>query len=138
VEREKAPKPHQVSSWTSSLYAPQLERCYKHIRREQVLVLSSDELRGDLDGAVRKIHEFTGLPAFDYPAKTTEQLNEVFERAYPDFQDRTGWRMQSQYPALDPALKDELKRFFARYNRMLVDTGLDFAQAWNDGVSHPE
>jgi len=114
-----------------SLYAPQLARCEKHLSRDQMLVLSSDELKHDMDSALKKINAFAGLPEFAYPARSPAELDAVFARAFPDFQDRTGWRMQSEYEPLMPELQEEMRKFYAHYNNMLVDMGHPFASAWN-------
>ena len=114
-----------------SLYAPQLQRCFRDMPRSQVLVLRSEELKSDVESAMRRVHSFTGLPHFDYAARTSEELNAVFEEAYPDFQDRTGWRMTSAYEPMPDDLREEMMLFFKPFNDMLVDMGFGFAAAWN-------
>jgi hypothetical protein len=43
------------------MYAKQLERWYEHFRREQILVLASDDLFADPEGTLHRVQDWLGL-----------------------------------------------------------------------------
>jgi hypothetical protein len=42
-------------------YAEQLEAYYKHFSKEQILVLSMQQLREDVQGTLKEIYDFVGI-----------------------------------------------------------------------------
>lgn len=52
----------------------------------------------------------SGVPAFEYPALKQEDIMAELEKKYPDFEKRTGWRLDSEYKETMPEdLEKEVK-----------------------------
>jgi sulfotransferase family protein len=86
-----------------SLYADQLERWLAVFRREQLLVLTTDELADDPAGVVAQAAAFLGLPP--------PELDEV---VFPRKNTRA-------YDPIEPELREQLARRFAEPNRRLYE-----------------
>jgi hypothetical protein len=106
-------------NWTyraRGLYAEQLERWYAAFPREQLLVVTNDELAEDTAGTVARVCAFIGAPA-----------PEAAE--YPRVYDRDYERMQ-------PETRAELAAFYAAPNRRLSELlGRELAWASSSSVS---
>jgi hypothetical protein len=91
-------------NWTyraRGLYAEQLERWFAVFPREQLLVLTNDELGADTAGTVARVLEFVGAPPHG-PAD------------YPRVYDR-------DYERMRPETRDDLAAFYAAPNRRLSE-----------------
>lgn len=52
----------------------------------------------------------SGVPAYEYPALKQEDIMAELEKKYPDFEKRTGWRLDSEYKETMPEdLEKEVK-----------------------------
>jgi Sulfotransferase domain len=113
VERIVADPTYFSTAWwshtykTRGLYAEQLERWFAIFPREQLLVLSNEELADDTHGTYARVLEHIGAPPHrlaDYPR--------VFDRVYGEMQ---------------PATRQRLSEYFAEPNRRLSELlGRDF------------
>lgn len=83
------------------LYLPQLQAWEQHFPREQLLVLTSEEMYADTQQAFDRIVEFLGLSAFTLPP--VKALNSL---------------TQSPIPAAD---REELAAFYAPHNEALAE-----------------
>ena len=64
-------------------------------------------LTRDVDGGA------AGIPNFEYPSLGQEAIMEELEKKYPDFEKRTGWRLDSAYKEEMPEdLAQEVTWFF--------------------------
>jgi hypothetical protein len=84
-----------------SLYADQLERWLEHFSREQLLVLTTDELKRDRDAVFRRVSQFLELPEWT-PAGVEEPA-----------------RNARSYEPLSPETRDRLAGYFDEPNRRL-------------------
>lgn len=57
---------------------------------------------------------FPGVPDFEYPSLGQEAIMQELEKKYPDFEKRTGWRLDSEYKEQMPEdlAKDVRHRVF--------------------------
>ena len=129
------------------LYAAQLQRCFRHVPRDRVLVLDSARLRTDPGAALRAVHTHLGLADYAYPgilrgggggggggtaaaSADSAALSTAFEAWYPSFEGRTGWRMEGAYGELPAEVRRELAAFYAPANALLARMlGQDFSFA---------
>lgn len=86
---------------TRGRYAEQLERWFACYRREQILVLKSEDLHRDPRGTLDTVTAFLELPAGDFSG---------FER-----------HNRLRYRPMDPALRERLGDVFRDANRRLYD-----------------
>jgi Sulfotransferase domain len=82
-------------------YAEQLERWLRLFPREQLLVLTTDELRIDPGGTMALIARFLGVPERTATSYPLENIRE--------------------YPSMSPATRDRLARVFEPHNRRLEE-----------------
>ncbi|UCD30635.1 MAG: sulfotransferase domain-containing protein [Planctomycetota bacterium] len=59
---------HHYSYLTRGIYADQLTRWFEYFPREQILILSSEDLRTDTSGVFKAVQDFLGLPHWEPPA----------------------------------------------------------------------
>ncbi|CAM9315668.1 unnamed protein product [Choristocarpus tenellus] len=104
-----------------SLFSLQLFHCLKYIPRRQVLVIENEDLRLNGEDVMARIHEFIGVPSHTYPSMEKEAIKEHLNIKYPDFEKRTGWRLDSEYEEQLPEnLVQELKMFMKPHMDMLA------------------
>ncbi|GAA0987497.1 hypothetical protein ENKNEFLB_00785 [Nocardioides aquaticus] len=82
-------------------YAPQLRRYFEAFPREQLLVLTFDELRTDAEGVFQQVQQHLGLE--DH---ALDQSLEAFN-------------VRTDYPKIDPRTRDRLRDHFAPHNAEL-------------------
>jgi len=120
-----------------SLYAAQLAHCYQSIPKDRILVLDSNLLRKHPREALRKVHAHLGIADYAYPdilggdnnseKNIAAKVQTVFDEWYPSFEDRTGWKLNSQYEHLPLDVETRLRAFFEVPNKLLEDlTGNKF------------
>ena len=107
-----------------SLYAAQLYRCFQHIPRDRVLVLGANELEHRPQHTLQRMLAFVGVASPSFDAAPTvgidgTTITEAVKRSFPTFEAATGWQLRSIYAPLPDGLRDELRAFFAPYNRLL-------------------
>jgi hypothetical protein len=75
---------HQHHSYAArGMYADQLEHLAKHVPREQILVVSSEEMFADAAASYGRVLEFLGLEPFT-PADFATQNANVYREPIPD------------------------------------------------------
>jgi hypothetical protein len=75
--------PGNVHYLAPSRYALQIDRYLEHFPREQLLVLTSEDLRTDRRATMRRVHEFIGVDA-DWSAPVQErEFNGIASKAAP-------------------------------------------------------
>ncbi|MCP5066841.1 MAG: sulfotransferase domain-containing protein [bacterium] len=84
------------------LYAEQLERLFEHFPREQVLVMTSEEMYVSPQSACKAVFDFVGLDP--HPIEVGTAYNRSKDRA-----------------KMDAALRDRLNAFFAPHNARLEE-----------------
>jgi hypothetical protein len=106
------------------MYAAQLHRCFQHVPRDRVLVVGAHELEQHPDDTLRRMLAFIGVA--DGSSAGAEAvgidgttITAAVKRSFPTFEAATGWQLRSVYDPLPPGLHDELRAFFAPYNRLL-------------------
>ncbi|CAN0201007.1 unnamed protein product [Ectocarpus fasciculatus] len=111
-----------------SLYGIQAYHCMKHIPRNQVMFIESDDLRDKPEEVLPRVHEHIGVPDYHYPSLGQEDIMAELEKKYPDFEKRTGWRLDSAYKEEIPeALATEIRNFVAPHMKMFARlTGQSF------------
>ena len=72
------------------------------------------------------VHAHLGLSDFDYSEDTVRgkepiNLDRVFERWYPSFESRSGWKMDGAYQPMSDDIRATLARFYAPFNQMLFE-----------------
>lgn len=82
-------------------YAPQLRRYFEVFPREQLLVLTFDELRADAEGVFQQVQRHLGLE--------DHALDQGLE----------AFNVRTDYPKIDPATRDRLREHFAPHNSEL-------------------
>ncbi|CAM9221042.1 unnamed protein product [Discosporangium mesarthrocarpum] len=103
-----------------SLYSIQLFHCLKHIPRDQLLVIESDDLRENGDTVMERIHKFIGVPSYTYKSLDKTAIRDQLKIKYPEFERRTGWRLDSKYDEQLPQdLIKEINEFFRPHIGML-------------------
>ena len=73
-----------------SVYADQLERWFQYFDRDRVLILKAEDFSGRPKDIVQEVTSFLGLPAWESPAHTSENVGEY------EAMDRSGaeWLVQ--------------------------------------------
>jgi len=126
-----------------SLYAAQLHRCFQHVPRDRVLVVGAHELEQHPDDTLRRMLAFIGVADGSSEAGGVEAvgidgttITAAVKRSFPTFEAATGWQLRSVYDPLPPGLHDELRAFFAPYNRLLSQLlGSDaLERAWSSST----
>lgn len=84
------------------LYADALERWWRHVPRERLLVLLSEDLFGDEPGTVRRVTDFVGLPPHD-----GYDFSPANRGGYTD--------------RVDPDLRARMRAFFEPHNQRLYE-----------------
>jgi len=82
-------------------YSEQLERWLRFFPREQLLILTSDDLLGDPAGATAAVAAFLGIPAWRAETYPVRSVNE--------------------YEPMAPEIRDRLARTFEPHNRLLEE-----------------
>ena len=91
-------------------YLEQLQTWQRYFGRDQLLVLSSEQLQRDTPATIRRVGEFLGL-------KDWQPVPSITPKIFP-------------YPKLDPVVQQRLADYFAPHNRALFDyLGEDYG--WN-------
>jgi hypothetical protein len=90
---------HRLAYVGRGRYAEQLERWLEFFPREQLFVLTSDELRADPADAMSRIAHFLDIPEYRAGAYTMSSVK--------------------KYPPMDPATTEHLARIFETDNRRL-------------------
>eukprot|EP00904_Undaria_pinnatifida_P004715 jgi/Undpi1/14244/HiC_scaffold_9.g03893.m1 len=104
-----------------SLYDLQAYHCLKHIPREQILFIETDDLRDRPEEIMLMVHRHIGISEFEYPSLGQDAIMEELEKKYPDFEKRTGWRLDSAYKEEMPEdLAKELREFFRPHMQMFA------------------
>ncbi len=94
---------HRMHSWFSrGKYAEQLERWFQFFPREQILILTMDELKKDHQKTLNKIFEFLGLEHYPIPLI---HRNKGFQGM----------------PPINPKTKKMLEKRYEPYNRQLEE-----------------
>lgn len=93
---------YQHSSYLArGIYVDQVKRWLSYFPKEQIMILSSKDLRNDPNGTMARVFEFLGLPVFqDW-------------KQHPDF--------YNVYPPMDPNTRKELSDYFRPYNQQLEE-----------------
>jgi hypothetical protein len=123
-----------------STYVAQLYRCFKSLRREQVMVLPAERLRIAPEQTLVSVARFLGL-AIPEPRKSyavTGMLNvsddsvrAAIRKHFAHFEINTGWRFKSDYEPMQSEVQSRLEEYFAPLNRRLFDfLGENFPE-WN-------
>lgn len=50
----------------------------------------------------------TGVPEFEYLALGQDAIHQELQNKYPDFEKRTGWRLDSQYKEMPEQLAEDV------------------------------
>ncbi|CAM9310111.1 unnamed protein product [Scytosiphon promiscuus] len=104
-----------------SLYGVQAYHCLKHMPRDQVMFIESDELRDKPEEVMPRVHQHIGVPDYRYPSLDQGAIMAELEKKYPDFEKRTGWRLDSEYKAEMPEeLANEIRDFVAPHMKMFA------------------
>jgi len=90
------------------LYADQLERWLAVFEREQLLVLTTDELAADPGDAYTRVLAFVGAPAHGLP-----EYPRVFEREYAPMRPETRERLRARFAEANRQLEELLGRSLA-------------------------
>jgi hypothetical protein len=91
-------------------YLEQLQTWHRVIPREQLLVLTSEQLQNDTPGTIAQVGEFLGL-------RDWKPVQSVTPKIFP-------------YPELEPRLRQRLADYFKPFNEALFDyLGTDYG--WN-------
>jgi hypothetical protein len=79
-------------------YHQQIVDFHEQIPKEQMLIISDDELRTDAVSMLNRVFMFVGLPplALERPP-TSKELNELIEGEWPGFESSSGWHLASKY-----------------------------------------
>mmetsp|Transcript_5803 Transcript_5803/g.13434 ORF Transcript_5803/g.13434 Transcript_5803/m.13434 type:complete len:210 (-) Transcript_5803:97-726(-) len=104
------------------LFAAQLYHCFKSVPKNRMLVLDSGLLKSDPTVAMERIHAHLGLEPFDYVANlgtTTADLGRIFDKWYPSFEARTGWKIDGGYDPMPTEIRKHLAEFYKPFNEML-------------------
>jgi hypothetical protein len=96
---------NRISYVARGRYAEQLERWLALFAREQLLILTSDELFADPDGTMSRVTRFLEIP--DHRARSYPRLG--------------GGGGVGDYPPMDPATRQRLARVFEPHNRRLEE-----------------
>ena len=102
---------HRLAYVARGRYAEQLERWLEFFPREQLFVLTSDELRADPADAMSGIAHFLDIPEYRSATYTMSSVKE--------------------YPPMDPATSEHLARIFESDNRrleLLLGRALDWTR----------
>lgn len=54
------------------------------------------------------MHDVTGVPEFSYPSLDQEIIMQELNKKYPDFEKKTGWRLDSEYKEMPEALAHDV------------------------------
>ncbi|MGZ8242888.1 tetratricopeptide repeat-containing sulfotransferase family protein [Methylomagnum sp.] len=92
-------RPGAFSYLLGSAALPHLQRWLAHFPREQLLILRTTELAGDLPGTLRRVCTFLDLPPF--ATGNAKRVNE------------------GRYPPMAPATEQRLRDWFARHQEEL-------------------
>lgn len=94
-------------------------------------MLDSNLLRKHPREALRKVHAHLGIADYAYPdilggddvseKGIAAKVQAVFDEWYPSFEDRTGWKLNSQYDHLPHDVEKRLRNFFGVPNKLLED-----------------
>ncbi|CAM9207184.1 unnamed protein product [Laminaria digitata] len=104
-----------------SLYDVQAYHCLKHIPREQILFIETDDLRDRPEEIMPMVHRHIGISDYEYSSLGQEAIMEELEKKYPDFEKRTGWRLDSAYKEEMPEdLAQEMREFFKPHMQMFA------------------
>jgi len=115
-----------------SLYAAQLDRCTDSIDQDNMLVLISEHLKDDMALALHNISDFLGLHLHDASFQEGSSSMELsVAKHFPKFENHTGWRLHSEYGAMDGRLRQQLESFFGVPNQLLSDSiAVDLNRLW--------
>ena len=92
--------PHRKYSYLSrGIYVEQIKRWLNYFPKEQVMIISSDDLRKDIQTVTGEVLTFLGLPPYEH------------------FKWNRG--ITHSYPPMDPALRETLSDYFRPYNAQL-------------------
>ncbi|MEI8124455.1 MAG: sulfotransferase domain-containing protein [Parachlamydiaceae bacterium] len=93
---------HRKYSYLSrGLYAEQIQRWLDYFPKEQVMVISSDDLRKDIQKVTKEVLTFLELPTYNH------------------FNWNRG--ITHSYPPMDPILRETLSDYFRPYNAQLEE-----------------
>ena len=101
------------------LYAPQLVSFLRLFPREQLLVLSDEELQNDPVRTMARVFEHAGLQPHAVGGIASTDLERLIAEHWPTFEN-TGWRMHASYPPLPSTLRARMAAFYAPHNRRLA------------------
>jgi hypothetical protein len=113
-----------------STYVAQLYRCFKSLRREQVMVLPAERLRLAPEQTLVRVARFLGLatpePRGSYAATAMFNVSDDGVRAairkhFAHFEINTGWRLTGEYEPMPAELQSRLREYFGPLNGRLFD-----------------
>jgi hypothetical protein len=93
------------------IYVEHLEVWLKHFKRDQLLVVGTEEFCGDPWHGLEQVCRFLELPPFPDRQSVDEQMRRWFERRY----------RYDRYPAMDAAVREKLVEYYRPHNRRLHD-----------------
>lgn len=106
-----------------------------------MLLIADSDLRDNPQGVMDRLCDFVALPRVDLSAvlgpggsaaaaragtaapavaDIPALISELIDTAYPKFE-RSGWRLDGDYPPMDPAIEARLRAFYAPYNAALFE-----------------
>jgi Sulfotransferase domain len=91
------------------IYCEQLTRYFKLFKRNQLLILSSQELRDNTSHALRRVSEFLELPEYSYPKAWPPYLVGTYDDKLPR---KTGRLLRDFYKPFNEKLYEMLDRDF--------------------------
>ena len=96
----------RFSYLSRGIYVDQVKRWLSYFPREQILIISSNDLRNNTDEVVSRVYAFLGLPPHT-PARYIDR--------------------HTNYPSMDKELREELQDYFRPYNQALEELlGMEF------------
>ena len=94
-----------------SMFAPQIRRCIEGgIEEDKVYIVDDEDFKDNPSKVMDEIHEFVGVKPFTYDmAGNNEDIERVFNEAFPKFQLITGWRLDGKGLEMPAELKKRVQ-----------------------------
>lgn len=97
------------------IYHQQLRRYMKYFKREQLLLLLTEEMFGDFTGAMDQVQSFLQLPYHNYSSRTF-----VNERGFTVLEGLGSKANGTPYSPMTPRIKQLLTEYYRPYTAQLV------------------